>query len=546
MSSYDFDAANAWGGKGILSFPGTPGYGRNLWTTEWADLQPRLGAAYQLGDTVVLRGGFGITYLPTNTGYFSGPTNYGSSTFSSGVNMLPYGGNPNGIPAHFWDAPPLQQAVGANSAAPQVYGQGGNQRQFNHDFKNGKAYQWNFFIEKNLKNSWLVSLGYSASSGRNLLNNNMQFQSIQNIDRSVVAAWHDEYVASNGVVNPATQLVPNPLQPTSGPLIPFGGAQGQATIARLTTYLPYPLLSGGTVSVSNGFSSYHSMILSVRHSFANGFLIDANYTWSKSLDYTLSDIADGQGFNPAGGSVHTPDFDNINNQRKYSFSDTPHRLVITGVYETPNGLTSNRFIRNLVGHWSLGGVVVGQSGFPISIGGASSGAVLGLPDRIAGIQVEVPKELQRWYDGKTTVTLPNGRKITPPNRTFLKYYSGAFSGRTVTTPNGSTVIDQYWYGASAQDYGDIRTFPHFNLDLSLRRAFQVKEGLTLEFTANAANVLNHTELIGAFSGDLGGTNTTTNSSQGLAPGMGSNFGYGTTNMNTYAPRQVTMNLRLRF
>ena len=56
--------------------------------------------------------------------------------------------------------------------------------------------------------------------------------------RDTLAQWRDQYIASNGTLNPATQLVPNPFQPASGPLLPFAGALGAATIARQNTLFP--------------------------------------------------------------------------------------------------------------------------------------------------------------------------------------------------------------------------------------------------------------------------------------------------------------------
>ena len=53
----------------------------------------------------------------------------------------------------------------------------------------------------------------------------------------------------------------------------------------------------------------------------------------------------------------------------------------------------------------------------------------------------LPENLWGWYDGNTRVTLPSGRIITPPARTYLKYNPDAFAGRVVTTPNGRVVAD---------------------------------------------------------------------------------------------------------
>ena len=93
--------------------------------------------------------------------------------------------------------------------------------------------------------------------------------------------------------------------------------------------------------------------------------------------------------------------------------------------------------------------LVWQTGFPIAVTGASDGAALTRPDRVDGVPIVLPENLWGWYDGRTAVTLPSGRVITPPARTYLKYNPDAFAGRVVTTPNGRIVADQFWYGDAA-------------------------------------------------------------------------------------------------
>ena len=68
MSAWDFTRQNAFGTQGAIAFPGTEGYSRNLWDSEYDDWGPRVGAAYTLNPRTVFRGGFVITYLPSNTG----------------------------------------------------------------------------------------------------------------------------------------------------------------------------------------------------------------------------------------------------------------------------------------------------------------------------------------------------------------------------------------------------------------------------------------------------------------------------------------------
>ena len=89
----------------------------------------------------------------------------------------------------------------------------------------------------------------------------------------------------------------------------------------------------------------------------------------------------------------------------------------------------------------------------------------------------------------------------------------------------------------------------FNIDLSLRRTFQIRERFMLEFAANATNLLNHTQFAANYDGALRSTNTAV--TNGLKPGMAANgnaFGALSlaSTVSVFDLRQVVMNVRLRF
>lgn len=552
MSSWDFDAQSAFGTQGAIAFPGVDGYSRNLWDTTYDDWGPRVGAAYQWNDKTVLRGGFGITYLPTNTGYFSGPTDYGSANFSGGVTQTAYGSSPAGIPViRFSDPAPLAPAIGGDPTAPQVYGIG--EARFDRHLQNGQARQWNVFVERSLGSRWMTSIGYSASVSRNLHNRSFPIQNLQILPEETLAAWRAQYIASNGTLNPATQLVQNPWQPTTGPLVPFAGILGQRTIARQNTLFPYPLLVGSNaaVNLSEATADYHALLLRVNRRFADGFMMDVSYTFSRNMDDTDT-VEDNQGFNAGGGPRGDAyDIEDRSRNRHIGYSDIPHRLVGSFLYELPFGTgkpfgSSSGVVNAILGGWQLGGSLIWQTGFPIGISGANTGAALARPDRVPGVDLVLPENLWGWYDGTTPVTLPSGRVITPPNRTYLKYNPDAFVGRVVTTPNGRVVADQYWYGDADLTYDEIRTDNRFNIDLSIRRTFRIQQDLSVEFGADAMNVLNNTQFNGAYTGALGATVTTANPALGLVPGMGNANNYGTRGMATYNPRQIMLRATVRF
>jgi hypothetical protein len=136
--------------------------------------------------------------------------------------------------------------------------------------------------------------------------------------------------------------------------------------------------------------------------------------------------------------------------------------------------------------------------------------------------------------------------FTPARNTYLKYNVCAFSGRVVPVANGTLRSDVYWYGTSANNFGDMRTNPWFNMNLTIRRSFKLKERMKLDVSAEAANVLNHTEMRGNSSLGLGATTLADNAATGLYRGMGNSAGYGAYGAATYDPRQITMNVQLRF
>ena len=548
FSSYDFTAKNPFGTYGAIAFPGSNGYGRNLWNTEYHDFGPRVGAAYRLSSSLVLRGGFGISYLPSNTGYFSSPNEYGASSFSAGTQMLPYGTSPAGVPVRTFDqAGPIVNPTGSDINAPQIYG--GSNALFTRQLKNQIAKQANFFVEKSFGKGreWLVSVGYSASFSDHLSNRNYPFQNLQNIPSSTLSSWLTQYIASNGQTNPANVQVQNPFQPVTGSLLPFTGTLAGRTIPQFVTLLPYPLLygSGAGVDESNGYASYNSLQVRVRHTFSAGLHVEVNYTWSKELDYTSTAIEDGQGVN-SGGTIGSPNLIDNGANRRYGLSDQPNRFVAILMYESPFGkgktfALSNRIARSVLGGWSTGGVITVNSGFPFVVSGANTGALSGAVNHVPGVALTVPNDLQHWYDGKTTVTLPCGLKITPAKNTFLKYNACAYQGEVLTAPNGSIIANQFWFGNSNQTNGNLRGPDRFNVDLSLRRSFAIREQVKLQISADATNLLNHTEYNGSFSGGLGNTTLS-----GPTAGYGNSTTFGTLPVSTFDPRQVTMHLRITF
>ncbi len=373
----------------------------------------------------------------------------------------------------------------------------------------------------------------------------------------MLANCRQTYITSNAANNPCTANVASPLQP-AGSLLPFVGTLAQASIPMIDTYYPYLPLLGDSIQRDQGLSDYNALKMRIRHSFSSGFLLDANYTWSKATDTGYTELQDLQGFSDnvgsgGGGSNGVLDLLNWNNNKKLSYSDVPHRVVVTMTYELPFGkgkrlAMPNKVARAAMGGWRVGSVFTWQQGYPLSPTGANGNSMDGRPNRNPNEPLTLPSSYQKWYDGKTSITLPDGRQYTPCAQCYLMYNPDAFVGQTLTTANGGHQADLYWVGNAAVDYGEMRGPGRNNLDLTLTRDFRIRERYSVSLMANVTNALNHTQFrTGSYNMALGSIQVTDVPAQGLLAGQGQSAAtYGSHNLNTFDPRQMILEMRVRF
>jgi len=162
--------------------------------------------------------------------------------------------------------------------------------------------------------------------------------------------------------------------------------------------------------------------------------------------------------------------------------------------------------------------------------------------------------LQRWYDGKTSVTLPSGRVITPCKNCFLKYNIDAFAGRLVAGPNGRAVPDIFWYGTAAATYDGMRTPSIWNSNMALEKSFSFREKYWISIAAQATNVFNHTQFKPNFNATFGATvqqstlDSAANAPLKLSLGqlLDTANTFGTFNQDAYDARQIEFVVRFKF
>jgi hypothetical protein len=234
----------------------------------------------------------------------------------------------------------------------------------------------------------------------------------------------------------------------------------------------------------DGYSLYHSGTLKIEKRLSRGLTLNANYTWSKSID-DASDV----GTTLAETNI-PQDVRNASAERAISSFDHRHRFVFSYSYQLPFGSR-----RRMLQGWTLTGLGSFQSGAPFTVVLPNDNANIGTgpaqrPNLIGDPNKSAPHTAEQWFN--TTAF-----QIPAP-------FTFGSAGRNVVFAAGES-----------------------NVDVSLIKETLIKEDARLQFRCEVFNVLNHTNFAD-FPGRIAFTPT---------------FGRYTSAEN---PRQIQLALKLLF
>jgi len=438
MTNFDPKMQLTAGGMALtggLLYPGKDGVPRGVTDTSMRNLGPRFGFAYQIRRKTVMRGGYGLFYLPT-TGMVVTVPRYGFDQTTSLVatNSAIQGGFypvaslsnpfPNG----------LLQALGA-AGGPSA-GVSNSVSATGRWLRPGISQQFGFSIEQELPWNAMVDFGYVANRGAHLETNR---------------SYHYLPFAT------AEQYTVAQLQ-ASVPY-PYCSLAQQGTVCNPTTSYAnmlsnYPQYNSMTVLDNWGDSIYHALTVRFERRFGANLTALVGYTFSKLLDNTA-----GNGTNVVGadgGSNSPQDWDHLQLERAVSSMNVPHRLVTTVLYALPFGKGGSRLNRALLGGWQVNGILTLQSGDPIAV----TTSVGGQP--FAGAR-------PNWIGDPK-----------PANQTFNNWLNpAAFTPAPSRTP-----------GNAPRNLPYTRTDSLMNLDTSLLKDIPVTERFRLQVRAEATNATN--------------------------------------------------------
>ena len=363
LANFNFDPVNP--AVSLIPALGGDKYaGRSVDKNNFA---PRVGFAYSLTSSgrTVLRGSYGLHYVSV---HYAGQGALGRNVpFMPIQNFLPgslfVGRNlTDGIPI----PGPTVFDTAAKLQAGALAGAVGTVQAVDLNTKLSYAQQWGFNVQHELRSGTLIDLGYVGTRGLHLFS---------------------AYNLNQADPGPGSIASRRPLQAISN-------------IANVN-YLGY-----------FGASTYHAFQSKFTQQFKSGVNVLAVYTWSKSIDDSIS-ASSGQNNRIAG-------YQDINNRRAArgpSTFDTPHRFVLSGAYELPFGKgkrwasSAHPAVTALIGGWELATITTLQSGLAFTPTLASSnlnnGGAFQLPNRIGS--GELPKDqrtIQRYFDASAFVAPP--------------------------------------------------------------------------------------------------------------------------------------------
>ncbi len=439
---------------GNVRIAGYGPYGTNLNVAiDYLHLAPRIGVAWQVHPNTVVRSGYGRSY---GQGW-SGDTFGEVLTFS-----FPTAVTQNLVPAntYYHDSFGLAQGPPAYAFAP-IPASG------NYPLPDGISLptrpltlrvptldSWNLMVQQQFSNSLSLQVGYVGSHG------------IHNMFDSSNQADINQYtLAGFGQINPATgaTYTTNERKPyyngTAQKLgVPFGSPFGWTQQFRY--------------NANQATSRYDALQVVMEKRFTKGLQFQANYTWSNARD-------------------NESDYFFINSRADYgnSYYNRRNAFVANANWDLPFGHNHflgghvPGFVNQIIGGFSMNGVVTAQGGLPFTPSYSECGADEDI-DGPGGTLCR-PNVALNAFNLHKGVFNP-----TAHNRQFFPEVAPLAVNGQVSGP-----YQRPAFGTFGNIERDALFGPgYLNTDFSLAKRFFLTEAVNLQFTAQAFNLFNHPNL----------------------------------------------------
>ena len=393
------------------------------------NIQPRLGAAYQVSPNTVVRAGFGIIYFntietPVGTG-FSQLTTYNNYLTSAPLNSLsnPF---PTGV------AFPTGSSLGLSTSLGQSI------TYIDPTHVQPKSAQYSASVQQQLPGNIALQIAYIGTRPTRL-----------EVNHNINVLPQQYYNQGQAEITYLNAAVPNPM---AGKLPQATNLNG-STIAQNLLLLPFPEFGSVTENYSStGSAPYNSLQVQVSIPLRHRFSIQGNFTWDKVM-------------------LHNA-YLNPNDSHLESVQDSNPNVLgnIFGIYQFPDFAKRPFYQRLLVGGWQLNAVFRAENGPLVSAPGNVNiiGSVYqSNPTRARAVNTCYENTSGALVQSTASAPACDTLSPTPAYQQRLAY----------TTQSNSP-------------YLPVRVWLKPLMDASLFKQFKVREGVSFEIRGEFFNVLN--------------------------------------------------------
>ncbi len=404
---------------------------QGLWPTRHLDFSPRLGFALEIAKhpELVVRGGYGIYFDRLSAGMSESlvaQPPYSTFQFISGAQN-----GPASLDAPF--TPLLPSLSSYPIFTPRMPGGGSTVVGLSTHVQDPYTEEYNLDLQAGLGWNTLAEAGYVGT-------------------RSL-------HVAGSVEFNQA--LLASPENPVNG--------ETTNTVNNVIQRVPYAGIAPGSLVSETAFlADYNALQASITKRLSNGMQFLGSYTWSRTLDET-SGSSGNQVFEL--WLLTNNQFDPRQNYGPTDF-DRTHRAVFNFTYDLPGIRNESAILRKVTSNWQASGILVAQSGTPITVLDQSAGAVYG----------NYSFENRAQLSGEPIATSGSLH-----SRVLGHYLNAAAFTSAPMATNGVSPSDT---GFGNSGVGVVRGPGQRNIDFAMERSLRIAESHSIHLRAEFFNLTN--------------------------------------------------------